>query len=269
MVRSSIDIDPLDEKLIRSAIRDLPLGGLRFFKQTGSTNDVALEWASASAPDLALVVAEEQISGRGRSGRQWVTVPGAALAFSLVLNLGSGETQNLSRFSGLGALAVVDALKKLSLSAAIKWPNDVLLEGRKVCGILVEAAWVGEKVEHMVLGIGINVRPEAVPPSELLTFPATSLQEVTKFRIARVSLLRDILVALLAWRPLVASQKFLHEWEHCLAFRGEQVEVATDKMAARAGRLEGLNRDGSLRLTSPDGEAFSVQFGEIHLRRVV
>ena len=162
MVRASVTSSGLGEKLLRMSLRDLPLGGLRFFEEISSTNDVALEWASQGAPDLALVVAEGQTSGRGRAGRAWVTRPGTALAFSLVLQLSSGEEQNLPRFSGLGALAVASALQKWGLTAAVKWPNDILLEGRKVCGILVEAVWVGEKVERMILGIGINVTTEAV-----------------------------------------------------------------------------------------------------------
>ena len=75
----------MDERTLRKALSNIPLGGLRYFEQTGSTNDVALAWAAAGAPDLALVVAEEQTAGRGRGSHSWFTPPGAALAFSLVI----------------------------------------------------------------------------------------------------------------------------------------------------------------------------------------
>src|SRR5688572_12632522 len=132
----------MDEKTLRKTLSDLPLREFRYFAQTGSTNDVALAWASDGAPDLALIYADEQTTGRGRMGRKWFTPPGAALACSLILRPKGRESENIGLFSGLGALALVRALKKHGLSAQIKWPNDVLINGRKTAGILVETVWM-------------------------------------------------------------------------------------------------------------------------------
>jgi BirA family biotin operon repressor/biotin-[acetyl-CoA-carboxylase] ligase len=153
----------MDERTLRKTLSGIPLGGLRYFEQTGSTNDIALAWAAAGSPDLALVYAEEQTAGRGRGTRRWFTPAGAALAFSLVLRPLAGAEQPISLFSTLGALAVCEALEKHALQPQIKWPNDVLLNRRKVCGILAESVWLGEQVESVVLGVGLNIKPEAIP----------------------------------------------------------------------------------------------------------
>ena len=259
----------MDEHTLRKTLSDIPLGGLRTFSQAGSTNDMALAWAADGAPNLSLVYAEEQTSGRGRGSHRWITPPGTALAFSLVLRPFPGEAQSVPLFSGLGALAVCEALGMRRLHPEIKWPNDVLLNRRKVCGILAEAVWLGDKVDSVVLGIGLNVKPVAVPPSEQLYFPATCVEAEMGKEVDRLGLLKDILQALLYWRSLLTKDVFSHAWEKHLAFCGEQVEIRTDDTPSRTGIVEGLERDGSLRLRSPGGQVFTVQFGEVHLRPVL
>lgn len=255
----------MDEPILRKVLSDISLGGLRAFEQTGSTNDVALAWAADGAPDLALVCAEEQTSGRGRGDRRWFTPPGTALAFSLVLRPLPGEEQSVQLFSGLGALAVWEALGMRGLHPEIKWPNDVLLNRSKVCGVLVEAVWMGEKAKSIVLGVGVNVKPEAVPPSDQLNFPATSVETEMGKSVDRLTLLRDILQALCSWRGLLTKDVFHNAWGKHLAFRGERVKILRDGFPVRTGQVEGLERDGSLRLRSDDGQVFTVQFGEVQL----
>ncbi|MGA2490645.1 MAG: biotin--[acetyl-CoA-carboxylase] ligase [Anaerolineales bacterium] len=265
----------MDERTLRKTLSNIPLGGLRYFEQTGSTNDIALAWAAAGAPDLALVYAEEQTAGRGRGSRRWFTPPGSALAFSLVLRPLPGEAQSPSLFSALGALAVCEVLAAQGLQPEIKWPNDVLLNRRKVCGILVELVWLGDKMESIVLGVGLNIKIEAIPPPDQLNFPATCLEaELLSSQhavqpVERTALLRQILQSMLHWRSLLASHLFLHTLERRLAFRGELVEILADGQAIRSGRVDGLEPDGSLCLLSPQGQIFLVQFGEVQLRPVV
>jgi len=265
----------MDERTLRKALSNLPLGGLRYFRQTGSTNDVALAWAAAGSPDLALVVADEQTAGRGRGIHQWFSPPGAALAFSLVIRPIPAEQTLIPLFSALGALAVCEVLSALGLQPEIKWPNDVLLNRRKVCGILAESVWTGEKADSLILGLGLNIKPEAVPSPDQLNYPATCLEaELTPSQLKvqvfeREALLRQILQAVLHWRDLVGTNVFMQSWETRLAFRREQVEIWTEGQAARKGQLDGLEQDGSLRLLSPQGQVFTVRFGEVHLRPVV
>ena len=259
----------MDERTLRKALSDIPLGGLRAFEQTGSTNDVALAWATDGAPDLSIVYAEEQTSGRGRGDRRWFTRSGTALAFSIILRPLSGEELSVPLFSGMGAVAVCDALGRRGMHPEIKWPNDVLLNRRKVCGILAESVWIGENVDSVILGIGINVKPESVPLFERLNFPATSLEAETGKSEDRLSLFRDIIQALLFWRDLLTKEAFIHAWGNYLAFQGEQVEIQVKGEVSKTGKIEGLKANGSLILRSADETTFTVQFGEVHLRPVI
>jgi BirA family transcriptional regulator, biotin operon repressor / biotin---[acetyl-CoA-carboxylase] ligase len=265
----------MDESTLRKRLSSIPLGGLRYFDQTGSTNDIALAWAADDAPDLALVYADQQTAGRGRGSRRWFTPPGAALAFSLVMRSFLGQEQTTQLYSALGALAVCEALAALGMHPEIKWPNDVLLNRRKVCGILAESVWLGEQVDSLVLGIGLNIKPEAVPPEDQLNFPATCVEAeypAPQHKIEmleQVELLHQILEAALYWRGLIATDIFLHSWEKRLAFRGELVEIRAEGQSLRTGKVEGLEPDGKLRLLSPEGQVFTISFGEVHLRPVV
>jgi BirA family biotin operon repressor/biotin-[acetyl-CoA-carboxylase] ligase len=259
----------MNESLLRKTLSEIPLGGLRLFDRIGSTNDLALAWAADGAPDLALVCAEEQTSGRGRGNRLWFTPPGAALAFSLILRPLPGEERSIPLFSGLGAMAVCAALELRTLHPQIKWPNDVLLNQRKVCGILAEAVWIGDKVDAIVLGIGVNIKPEAIPPSDQLNFPATCVESELGAAVDPAGLLKDILQALLHWRALLTNEAFLKGWEERLAFLGDKVEIRMEGLPSRTGVVEGLENDASLRLRSPDKNIFTVQYGEVHLRPVL
>ncbi len=258
----------MDINTLEQALAGLPLGGLRFFDQVGSTNDVALEWALQGAPELALVVANEQTRGRGRAGRSWQTVRGAALAFSLILPPEGAAANHLSpRLAGLGALSVYTALTTCwPLAAQVKWPNDVLVNGQKVAGVLAESHWLGELAQAVVLGIGVNITPDALPPPAALNFPATCLEAALGRPVDRLAVLRAILESLLDWRPRLNTPSFLQAWEAALAYLGKQVRVELDNRPPLEGLLLGLDSEGQLRLQTPDGAQITTPAGEVHLR---
>jgi BirA family biotin operon repressor/biotin-[acetyl-CoA-carboxylase] ligase len=258
----------LDEKRLRD---HLPIGGLGMpafvYRSIGSTNDRAAELASQGAAHGALVAADEQTAGRGRAGRRWITPAGSALAFSLILRPGRGERPAIGTLNAVGALAVVDALAELGASAQIKWPNDVLLRGRKACGILVEGAWMGDDLQAVVLGIGLNVTPDSVPPAAELDYPATCVQAAVDRQIDRVDLLLRILAALSQWLPRLRSQDVIDAWQSRLAFIHQQVELVGG-WAPMRGEFLGLDSDGRARLLLPSGETV-VHTGEgVSLRPV-
>lgn len=277
----------MDQRQLEKLLADLPLGSIRYFSQVGSTNDLASRWAQAGASDLSLVVADEQIAGRGRLNRRWITKPGAGLAFSLILrpeNLPiaslvgdrpEGQRAGLSRLTALGALAVCETLNEAlppMLPAQIKWPNDVIATRRKLAGVLVELNWSGDQLNFAILGTGINVTPQAIPPESELDFPATCVEEVVGKPVDRWNLLHSVLSNLLLWRERLASEIFLQAWQARLAFRGEWVQLATDSGAGtlleQEGQVIGINPDGSLRLRLRSGELVAVEFGEIRLRQI-
>jgi BirA family biotin operon repressor/biotin-[acetyl-CoA-carboxylase] ligase len=253
---------------LESYLSSIPLGALRYFDTTGSTNDEALAWASKGAADFSMIVADEQTKGRGRMDRKWFTPPQSALAMSLILRPSSIERAHPARTTGLLALSLAGSLRKLGLSPQIKWPNDVLLSGRKVAGILVETTWMGEELDALVLGMGVNVLNASVPPADQVLFPTTSIETELGHLVQRIELLRDILIGVLYWRSRLGTDAFLTAWEESLAFRGQQVQVEAGSAEAVVGELLGLNPDGSLHLRDVHGKSVTVQFGEVHLRPV-
>jgi BirA family transcriptional regulator, biotin operon repressor / biotin---[acetyl-CoA-carboxylase] ligase len=259
----------MDEQALRSGLAGLPLPAIQYFDNLPSTNDLALSWADHGAPDFSLVAADSQSAGRGRLNRRWVTNPGAALAFSLVLRPTFQETGHLALFSPLAGLAVSLALEKLfGLHPAIKWPNDVLLSRKKAVGILAEATWAGQKASGVILGIGINVAPSSVPPAHELLFPAISVEQEVGHAVDRIQLLRSVLEELLAWRPGLGSPEFFQAWESRLAFRGEWVEVSQSGNAVILGRVSRIDRDGNLILLDASEKEISVTAGDLHIRPV-
>ncbi len=257
----------MDLEKIKSRLAHLALGDVEYFESICSTNDRALELAKHGSPHFSLVMADEQTRGRGRSGRRWLTPPQTALAFSLVLRPDGTQIAPLWRITGLGALAVCLAMEDLyGLDPQIKWPNDVLLQGKKVCGILTEASWLGERLEALVLGIGINVLPDAVPPKELLSFPAVSLSEVYGKPVERLELLEAILAHLAERWSGLGQQGLTAEWETRLAYKGQTVQILAEGNPPLSGKVLGLDDSGALLLQNSRGETNCLQAGEIHLR---
>ena len=256
----------MNQNELKKTLSKIPLGDVKYFDSIGSTNNEALAWATSDAKDLSVVIADEQTAGRGRLDRKWFTPKGTALAFSLILHPTAEEKPYLTRMVGLAALAVVDALQTRGLIDQIKWPNDVLLNGRKVAGILVESVWSGEEVDCLVIGIGMNILKGAVPPNALLQFPATSLEESLGPDVEREEILHDILAGIIALRPHIGSDSFIASWEKVLAFRGEQVQVEEGDGNQITGRLLGLEYDGSLRLSDEQSNSLTVRFGDVRLR---
>lgn len=259
----------VDGSTLETALHGLPLGGVRYLSSTGSTNEVAMDWALAGAPDLALVTADEQTSGRGRSGRRWYTPAGTALAFSLVLRGGSHSLHYPARLTSLGALAVCEALHAhYRLPAQVKWPNDVLVDGKKLCGVLAEAVWQDQALQAAVIGVGVNVSEGSIPHHLPLAFPATCLEAETGAPVERPRLLRQILESVLRWRAELDSPVFLGRLEDCLALRDQPVRLLRPGQPELEGVIAGLAPDGALRLRLAGGEVTTVQFGEVHLRAI-
>ena len=252
---------------LEKLLADLPLGEIRYFDSIGSTNDEAAAWAAAGAPDLSLVFADEQTAGRGRLNRRWYTPPGAGLALSLVLRRPKEPDDGAIPFhTVLGALAVCDALESVcGLRAEIKWPNDVLVRGRKLSGVLSEAHWQGDRPIAIILGIGVNVKPASIPP-EGLAFPGTCLQIEAGEPVDRWIVLRAILEGVLHRRPALGSQAFFEDWEARLAYRGEWVIVSQGEREESTGQILGLSRKGTLRLRNRVGEIVEVLAGDVRLR---
>ena len=212
---------------------------------TDSTNERAKELAVAGAPHGTLVTADEQTAGRGRQGREWTAPARSAVLMSVVLR------ELDERLPLTAAVAVCEALP---VEAAIKWPNDVWIEGRKVAGILVEGrpqdGWA-------VLGIGLNVSTERFPDD--LADTATSLHLAGLSRSPE-EVLRSILSSLDEWlgaRPA----RVLEAWSSRDALKGERVRWSDGE-----GVADGIDDSGALLVETGDGRV-TLHAGEVHLLR--
>jgi BirA family transcriptional regulator, biotin operon repressor / biotin---[acetyl-CoA-carboxylase] ligase len=179
-----------------------------WLERTGSTNDVARAAAERGAGERLAVFAELQTHGRGQHGRSWTTPPGRALLFSTLWRSAAvGPTLPMRC-----GVAVVDTLARFGVEARLKWPNDVLIDGAKVAGILVESGYLGERPEYFVAGIGLNVLQTRDELPET-AYPATSLWLATGRRVDRAELAAALLDALAEprdelaerWRALLVS----------------------------------------------------------------
>ena len=273
----------MDLSTIQNTLIGLPIGPIRYYDRTGSTNDEATKWANHGAEDMSLVIAGEQTRGKGRYGRKWSTIPGASLAFSMVLTrfesisgyrpFDVAHPEMISCMTALGAIAVCQALKsKYKLISQIKWPNDVLLNGQKAAGILAEIHWQADFPIAVILGIGVNVGPESVPAPNELAFPATCIESNLGQPINRLDLLRSIIEQILEWRKRLEQPEFLRTWEELLAYKGEWVNITIESDSQneekRQGLVLGLDNLGGLRMRDRTGQEFILRMGEIRLRPV-
>lgn len=164
------------------------------YRRVRSTNEVALQIAHNGAPEGTLVVAESQTAGRGRLGRTWYSPPGVGLWVSLVLRPHM-ESSKVFQLAICGALAVAEALyQRTHLPVRVKWPNDVLIRGKKLAGVLTETQADGDLVQLVILGIGINVNQGVDDFPEDLRDKATSVRAELGRPISRLNLLQDVLM---------------------------------------------------------------------------
>src|SRR5208283_4956905 len=221
---------------------------IRVFEETTSTNDVIEKLARDGVKEGAVVFAESQTKGRGRLGRKWMSPTRKGLWFSVLLrpNLRPQETTQLTVAS---ATALRRAIKTVTgLPAEIKWPNDLLISGKKVVGILTELSAKLDRVRHVILGIGVDVNQKANEfPSELRK-TATSLKIEAGGEISRAELATEILRELDWDYARICSGKFpqvADEWEAGCATIGKKVSVQMGVRLVR-GCAEMLDDDGSL-----------------------
>lgn len=230
---------------------------VRFFQQTPSTQDNARQWLHDDAPDGAVVIADEQIAGRGRLGRTWITPPGAALALSIILR---PSPDHLSQITLLGAVAVAITVETFGVQPGIKWPNDVRLNGLKFCGILPEAVWDGSTLRGVILGIGVNVRVD-FSLTEVAT-TATSLEPALGQPIDRAILARSILEQIDDWWPHLGTPALFQAWQTRLDMLGQNVTVQTFDGSIQ-GRAEAVNAQGALLVRQDDGTVQPILAGDV------
>jgi BirA family transcriptional regulator, biotin operon repressor / biotin---[acetyl-CoA-carboxylase] ligase len=234
------------------------------FDSLPSTNTEAARQAALGAPEGLCVVAREQTAGRGRQQRAWASPKDAGLYFSIVLRPRT-QPRDWPLVTLAAALAVSDALiEACALETDIKWPNDLLASGRKLCGILAET-FDTPRGRAVVLGIGINLTNRAFPPEILST--ATSVEEQAGRAPEREELLASLTHSLARRYEILQAEGgeelTRRDWESRSTFaRGRRVRVALAEESFE-GTTRGLEPDGALRVETDDGEIRVVRAGDV------
>jgi BirA family biotin operon repressor/biotin-[acetyl-CoA-carboxylase] ligase len=234
------------EELLNGLTTDVIGKKLFVFESIDSTNACAKTLAEAGMEEGALVVADFQSQGRGRFARSWLSEAGKNLLFSCVLRPPLSQDQ-VGLLTFYAAVAVARPLEHATgLAVECKWPNDLLLNGKKCCGILLENSLSQEQLVYAILGIGINVNQQAFEGD--LQDTATSLARETGKEIDRKKLFHAIVTELDNLYHDVASRQFhriVSEWNKRCAMFGQRVRIARNKEAI-TGKALGLSPDGGL-----------------------
>jgi len=254
---------------LQDDLRTKSLGkSIIFSREVDSTNEWAKKLATYKAQEGTVVIAETQTRGRGRLDREWVS-PTGGLWFSIVLRPKLRPTEAV-KLTFVAGLAVAEVLSQMfDLTVENKWPNDVLVKGRKICGILIEMNTTNQNVNFVVVGVGVNANfdvEEAFPKQ--LRKAATSLEDELGRKVKLEELFRNLLEKLETLYELFTKEGFsaiLEKWKNYAYFLGRQVEVTSSTGKLRGSALD-IDNEGALLLELEDGTVKRVLVGDVSLR---
>ncbi len=253
----------LPEEVLQGLTTRVLTGPVHYFETIDSTNNYAKELAAREAPEGTLVIAETQTGGRGRLGREWNSPAGVGLYVSVVLRP-QLPPMELPQITLTAAVAVVRAVRRVTgLAPGIKWPNDLLMHGKKLGGILTEMETESDRIRHVVIGLGLNINNPDFPYE--LAGTATSLAQELGGAFSRVELLRAWLEEFEDLYERFLDQGFpqiLEEWKCSAVTLGRMVTVRQGPREV-SGKAVDVAPDGALLLQTPGGEMVRVTSGEI------
>ena len=240
---------------------------IEYFEVTDSTNQRIYDFAEKGREEGLLAVAEEQAGGKGRRGRSWVSPPGTGIWMSLLLRP-KVEPQKASMVTIVAALAMTKAMEKITgMEIRIKWPNDVVLNGKKVCGILTEMSAELEEIHYIIVGIGINANTESFP--EDIQDRATSIYLESGKKVERAAFIAEFCVQFEQYYERfleMGNLAFLkEEYESYLINIGREVKIIKKK-EERVRKALGINELGELIVAKSDGTTEIIFSGEVSVR---
>ena len=233
-----------------------------YYPSLTSTMEVAKREAQQGAAEGTIIIADEQTAGKGRMKRLWLS-PRGSIALSVILY---PDVAYLPSLVMLASLAVVHSIEAVTgLKAQVKWPNDVLINGKKVCGILVESELRRDIVNYAIVGIGVNVNLRLADFPEILSI-ATSLSDELGREVSPLELIRRLLVEIeRLYLALPAGESIYEEWRDRLVTLGRRVSVNWGTTSYE-GIAESVASDGSLLLRHSDGSLTKIVAGDVTLR---
>jgi BirA family biotin operon repressor/biotin-[acetyl-CoA-carboxylase] ligase len=248
--------------MVEKALRTRSVGRtLVVHAQTESTMDDARALAQEGAASGTVVLAEEQTGGRGTRGRSWVSPPSDNLYFTIVVR---PKPEQMARLSMVTPVAVANAVEQVvGLYPRIKWPNDLLLRGKKFAGILIESEWSGSRPQFALVGIGINVNSHPDLAGTEANRPATSLAAERGRSQDREPLLAALLSSFERAYEGATTAALFEGWRSRLVTLGRPVTLQTGDGAPVEGVAEDVREDGSLVVRTSSGELREFQAAEV------
>jgi len=258
--------EPLSAAAVSDNLNTALIGRhVEYFPVVSSTMDAARDLVRKGVPEGTVVIAEEQTAGRGRLARSWLT-PQGNIALSVILYPRISHLPEMIMLASLGVARSIEVVT--GIKPGIKWPNDILIGGKKVCGILLEAdarVSPGERAAYVIIGIGINVNLQPSGFSEIAS-TATSLSLAAGKAISRVALVRNLLMEMdKLYVELNTGRSLFEKWQKSLVNLGQAVTV-TSFDAVFEGTAESVGPDGSLFVRCPDGALRRVVAGDVTLK---
>jgi len=265
--------DPITADEIREGLCTKVFGkkNIVYLKETDSTNTRAKELAAQGAPEGTLIIAEKQTKGRGRRGRSWFSPPGGGIYFSLILRpaISPTETPRITLMTAVVLAETLISLMKLKLR--IKWPNDILVNGKKLAGILTEISTEMDAVNYIVVGLGMNVNTRFENfPSEIKK-NATSILIETGEQFPRVRLIQHYLKLYEQYYDMFKKNNFepiMKRWKELADIIGKQIKVDVVGKT-HIGKVIDVDNDGVLILKDDQGRLQRIFSGDVTLARQV
>lgn len=249
---------------LRRRLRTKFLGhNILYYPVTSSTMDVAKQAVQDGVSEGTIVIADQQTAGRGRLGRKWLAPPDSSVLLSIILHPKLGE---LPRLNMAACLAVAQSVEKVTgLKPTIKWPNDVLIDGKKVSGVLIESDVQGDTVNYAIVGMALNVNldPSSIPE---ISETATSFKEVLGREVSRLTVLESLLSEFEElYGAIRRGEPIDREWRCRLETLGKEVTVRCGQVV-REGCAESVDEDGNLLLRLHDGSLMTIAAGDVTLK---
>lgn len=237
-----------------------------YYDSIGSTNDAARELITKGLPEGTIIITEEQTKGKGRLGRNWISPKGEGVWVSVIL-FPNIRPVDASQITLAAAVATAKAIYDVTgMKLGIKWPNDILFQGKKLVGILTEMNAEIDRINYVVLGIGINVNTKDFPDD--IAAIATSLSLITNEKVSRTKLLQNLLKHIEDEYKLINNgdfRKVIEDWKEWNVTIGQEVEVSTINESF-TGQAVDISEEGALVIKLKDGQLRKVLAGDVTLR---
>ncbi len=230
-----------------------------YYRTLPSTMDFAKSLAKEGMSEGVVVLCDEQTEGRGRQGRKWFASPSSSILMSVVFR---PTLEHLPQVNMLASLAIVFTLEKVAgIRSTIKWPNDVLIVGKKVAGILMENVFEGRALQAAIVGVGLNISLDVSAYPEIASI-ATSLSTELGRELSRDEVLKPLLEELDAlYQAVKRDEDVYHRWLPYVETLGKTVRIKSGK-SVEEGLAQSINPDGSITLRRFDGSLVTIATGE-------